>query len=543
MIGEVVGNYRITGQIGSGGMGAVYEAQHELLGKRAAIKVLLPERSANREIVSRFFNEAKAVSLVHHPGIPEIYDFGHLASGNAYIIMELLEGETLGDRLKRVRPMSASEAVSISRHIAGVLGSAHAHDIVHRDLKPDNVFLVPDPALPRGERAKILDFGIAKLAADERPDKVRTETGRLMGTPYYMSPEQCRGSGQVDHRSDIYSLGCVLYQMLTGRPPFVLEGSGEVLAAHIHVPPLPPRSIVSTIPAEVEAVVMRLLAKDPAQRYQSMDEVIHALNLAMPRSMALSDTEPSLQATSTRLPAAGNTTPHSFPHGGYSGPTTLGSSASESMATIPDGKRPATWITYVALLVVAAAASFFIFRAVLLDDGSAATPAPAAAVQPDTGVPPAAKDDALEERPVIRPIEAEPAMVTLTIESDPDGARVYRESDGVRLGTTPLRYKVHRGSGEMGFIIKKRGFHSEELVMAVDRSDAFMVELRRRRAGESDEPVKSKVGSKPATPSAKVDGKSGGDEAKKKGDGETPAPEPKEPRGRDEPLDPFKLLP
>jgi serine/threonine-protein kinase len=466
--------------------------------------------------------------------------------------MELLEGETLGDRLKRVGPMSPSEAVSIARHIAGVLGATHSHNIVHRDLKPDNVYLVPDPALPRGERAKILDFGIAKLATDERPSKVRTETGRLMGTPYYMSPEQCRGSGQVDHRSDIYSLGCVLYQMLTGRPPFVLEGSGEVLAAHIHVPPLPPRSIVTTIPPVIEAVVMRLLAKDPDQRFQTMDEVIFALNQAVPRSSELVDTEPSLQATSTSLPitSQGSGTPSQFRHPSYAGPTTLGSSASESLATIPGQRRSSSWMAYVALLTVAAAASFFIFRAVLLggENDSASQSAGSAAVAASGDTVTDDKAGEPDKRPVVKAIESRPTMVTLTIESDPDGAKVYRESDGVRIGTTPVHYKVRRGTGEMGFIVKRRGYRSQELSMGVDRNDAFMVKLRRGRAGESDTPEKV---SKPSASAADAEkerakaatsssDKPGGDSS---GSGRGSAVTTKEPKDRDAPIDPFKFAP
>jgi serine/threonine-protein kinase len=535
MIGEVVGNYRVTGQIGFGGMGAVYEAQHQLLGNRVAVKVLLPERSANREIVQRFFNEAKAVSLVHHPGIPELFDFGHLASGNAYIIMELLEGETLGERLKRVRPMSPNESVSISRHIAGTLSAAHAHGIVHRDLKPDNVFLVPDPALPRGERAKILDFGIAKLADSERPSKVRTETGRLMGTPYYMSPEQCRGSGRVDHRSDIYSLGCVLYQMLTGRPPFVLEGSGEVLAAHIHVPPLSPRTIVSAIPTEIEAVVMKLLAKDPAERYQTMDEVIHGLNQSVPRTAPDPvDSEPSLQA-STHLPARRPTSAAPRERS-----TTLGSSASESQRTIPEHRRGGHWLTYVGLLAAAAVASFFVFRAVLTKDagGEPSAAAPAAmepgSIEPSPSSPSSEAPAARQDTPLVEPMAAEgPEYVTLLVESDPDGAVVYRESDGVKIGTTPVRYRVRRGPGEAVFILKKRGYRSESLVMDADEDDAFMVELHRWRPSAPEPAAKGSTAAKgpsASRPPAAEDKKTGGGEAKK-------------PPARDAPIDPFKLVP
>ncbi len=483
MIGEVVGNYRIASQIGSGGMGAVYEAHHELLGKMAAIKVLLPERSANREIVQRFFNEARAVSTVQHPGIPEIFDFGHLPSGNAYIIMELLEGETLGERLKREQPMSIKAAVSIARHIAGVLGATHSHGIVHRDLKPDNVFLVPDPALPRGERAKILDFGIAKLIDSDRPSAVHTETGRLMGTPYYMSPEQCRGSGHVDHRSDIYSLGCVLYQMLTSRPPFVLEGSGEILAAHIHLDPVSPRTHIPSLPASVESVVMRLLAKDPNDRFQTMSEVIDALNSATTHGGSRDDSEPSLQASSTRMPAQIDsdersrlgdriTLADSQSHPNFTAPTTLESSASESMTTYTGSEgHSSSWLMYAGLIAVAAAATFFIFRSILARGSSESTET-AVVSAGVTPVPTSAE-------PVIRSISEPMVIVSLVVESKPRGAKVYRESDGVFLGETPFVAKLNRRAGAAVFLVKKHGYRPERVTMSAERDDAFMVELKR----------------------------------------------------------------
>ncbi|MBZ0236861.1 MAG: serine/threonine protein kinase, partial [Deltaproteobacteria bacterium] len=275
--GTMVGQYRITGTIGRGGMGAVYAAEHTLIGRVAAVKLLLPELSQNQEIVTRFFNEARAATAIRHPGIVEIYDFGFHADGSAYIVMEYLQGEPLASRMARGR-MAAQPALAIIRQMAGALAAAHQKGIVHRDLKPDNVFLVPDPEVPGGERIKLLDFGIAKLANDG-PNSSKTRTGSVMGTPTYMSPEQCRGVG-VDHRADLYSLGCMLFELCTGRPPFVGEGVGDVLAAHIHVPPPSVQSIAPDVPHELEVLVQRLLVKDPAQRMQSCEELIHAVDLA-----------------------------------------------------------------------------------------------------------------------------------------------------------------------------------------------------------------------------------------------------------------------
>src|SRR5436190_4389467 len=187
--GTQVGAYRVLRRIGEGGMGSVWLAEHVMLGRRAAIKVLHPELSNRAEIVTRFFNEARAATSIGDPGIVQIFDFGHHSDGSAYIAMELLDGEPLDRRLARHGALGLPEALRIMRQVASTLGAAHARGIVHRDLKPENVFLVRDPEVPGGERAKILDFGIAKLTGDP---SVKTSTSAVMGTPAYMSPEQCR---------------------------------------------------------------------------------------------------------------------------------------------------------------------------------------------------------------------------------------------------------------------------------------------------------------------------------------------------------------
>jgi len=276
MDGRMFGQYRVTGFLGEGGMGAVYAAEHTLLAKPAAIKVLLSRFSAEEEIVNRFFNEARAASSIRHPGIVEVYDFGW-TDGSAYIAMERLEGETLRARRRRGL-LRWSTALALARQVAGALGAAHAKGITHRDLKPDNIFLVPDPEVPGGERIKLLDFGIAKLASGVAGQQ-RTRTGMVMGTPLYMAPEQCRGVA-VDARADLYSLGCILFELCTGRPPFDGEGEGDLIAAHIHLQPPRMGSLVSGIPREIESLVQRLLAKAPAERVQTAAELIRLIDAA-----------------------------------------------------------------------------------------------------------------------------------------------------------------------------------------------------------------------------------------------------------------------
>jgi serine/threonine-protein kinase len=280
-VGETLGNYVLEGVLGAGGMGQVYVATHRRLGRRVAIKLISPHFSADPEILSRFFNEARASSLIEHPGIVQILDCDVHASGRAFIVMEHLTGESLRRALARAARLGDDFAamVGIAAQVAGALEAAHRKGIVHRDLKPDNVFLVLPAALEAEPFVKILDFGVAKLLAGGDGDAVtRTRTGSLLGTPLYMSPEQCRSAGAVDHRSDIYSLGCIVFEMLCGRPPFDSGGVSDLLIAHTATRPPSPRSLgVQDVPAELEALVMAMLAKEPAQRPQSMAEVAAAL--------------------------------------------------------------------------------------------------------------------------------------------------------------------------------------------------------------------------------------------------------------------------
>ncbi len=259
-------------------MGTVYLGEHTLLGRKAAIKVLLPWLSADEGIVKRFFNEARAVTRIADPGIVQIFDFGHHTDGGAFIVMELLEGEPMDKRLKRIGKFGLIECMRLMRLICTSLGAAHAKGIVHRDLKPENIFIVGDGAVPGGERAKILDFGIAKLSGDEPGNPTRTDV--LIGTPMYMSPEQCRGGGAIDHRSDIYAIACVMFTMLTGRPPFHSMGSGDLIAAHLREAPPLASSRVPELPAIIDQILQKCLRKAPAERFQSMTELIRVLGSA-----------------------------------------------------------------------------------------------------------------------------------------------------------------------------------------------------------------------------------------------------------------------
>jgi serine/threonine protein kinase len=295
-----IGQYKILRTLGAGGMGTVHLGEHLLLGRRAAIKTLLPSLSSHREIVDRFFNEARAISAISDPGVVSIFDFGYHVDGTAYIVMEYLEGESLSARLERLHQLPLVDALRLARQLSSSLAAAHERDIVHRDLKPGNVFVIRDAEVQGGERAKILDFGICKLGD---PDcAMTTQTGTMLGTPVYMSPEQCRGAGRVDHRSDIYSLGCVLFHMITGRPPFDCESVGEYIAAHLKERPPAPSSVAPELPAAVDALMTLCLAKDPDSRFHSMMELQQAIERVLAH---LSDSG----ATATAVPRQLQTIP------------------------------------------------------------------------------------------------------------------------------------------------------------------------------------------------------------------------------------------
>ncbi len=279
MAGTLIGSYRLLEEISTGGMGTVYKAKHELIGRPAAVKLLRSDLDARQEIIDRFFNEARAATAIRHPGIVEVFDFGYTEDGHGYLVMELLVGKTLKRAISDVGRYTEPEAAAITRGIASALKAAHAQGIYHRDLKPDNVFLVPDLEGATGSvRPKVLDFGIAKLTENGAG---HTQMGMLIGTPSYMAPEQAREASAVDHRADLYSLGCILYEMLTGRPPFVSEGAGEVVAMHLMDDPMPPRSLEAHITPTMDAIVMRLLEKDPANRFQTAGELLQAVTPLM----------------------------------------------------------------------------------------------------------------------------------------------------------------------------------------------------------------------------------------------------------------------
>ena len=259
--------YRVDALLGEGGMGLVYRVTHTDLNKTLAIKVLRRENTRDEEVLARFRREAESASAIGNEHIVDINDFGTLEDGSTYFVMECLEGMDLIEAMDRSQRMPEDRAVRIAMQLCRALNAAHGAGIVHRDLKPENVFLTER----RGsdDFVKVLDFGIAKVA---NGPKRLTRAGEVLGTPHYMSPEQCEGE-DVDHRTDIYALGVLLYEMVTGRVPHDADTMMGILTKHMYEEPIPPKVRAPQVSESLEEVIMRCLAKRPERRYQTMHEI------------------------------------------------------------------------------------------------------------------------------------------------------------------------------------------------------------------------------------------------------------------------------
>jgi serine/threonine-protein kinase len=455
MIGQQIGNYRVVAKIGEGGMGAVYEAVDESIGKRVAIKVLHKDHAKNPQIALRFINEAKAINHVDHPGVVQVITSQSLPDGTAYIVMELLKGETLNARMKASGGrMPMLSALSLGRQLASALAAAHAKSIIHRDLKPDNVMLVPDSAMPGGERTKLLDFGIAKLKLEVQGggDQVMTRAGVMMGTPLYMSPEQCRNASDVDDKADVYSLGVMLYRMLAGKPPFSAAGTGELMAMHIYMQPPPLSEADRSLPEPLVQLIHRMLAKKREER-PSMSQVAQELERIAAKASSMVPAVP---------PGTPNSTGAAVPVQAVS----VNESAtvlSESRKTPPSLAKAAgpspLLIGGVAALLLSAAGGFLIYRLVLRPASPPHTLSPQTqpkdnpANNPQTPAKPAPK----------------PQAVNWHIESDPSGAQVYQidpkldSSDP--LGVTPFRSSQPAKPGQVTLELRLKGYQAARLTV------------------------------------------------------------------------------
>ena len=328
LVGQSIGNYQVRSLLGSGAMGEVYLGEHPKIGRKVAIKVLVAALSASPDIARRFIAEAKAVNTINHPNIIQIFDFGALPDGRLYFTMEYLQGQELTAHLKTRAPLSLDEATELIRQLAAALDAAHALGIIHRDLKPDNIFLADTPS---GPVIKVLDFGIAKLTQPGIGEMGATSSGIIMGTPLYMCPEQAAGQVKdISPRSDIYSLGVILYQMISGHLPLEAPTTAELLYKHIAEPPTPLKDVIAGVPEAVGVVLERSLSKAPADRQQSAGALHREFSRACQGILA----SPTLEAMAATQVATSDIAE------GETMASTLGGAAAQLVTTSPPPAPP-----------------------------------------------------------------------------------------------------------------------------------------------------------------------------------------------------------
>jgi serine/threonine-protein kinase len=282
-----LGQYRLKQRLGSGGMGEVYLAEHQMMKRPCAVKLIRPEKAGDPRILARFEREVRATAKLSHWNSIDIYDYGRTADGTFYYVMEFLPGHNIGEMVEEYGTIPAGRAIYLMDQVCAALAEAHGVGLVHRDIKPANIFCAY-----RGgvfDVAKLLDFGLAKPTVEVNGETQLTMEGTVTGSPLFMSPEQASGDDSVDARSDIYSLGAVLYYMLTGQPPFLFDNPLKVMIAHASQEVVPPRQINPELPIELEEIVLRCLEKDPEHRFQDVSQLRRAMSEANVNDLWSSD--------------------------------------------------------------------------------------------------------------------------------------------------------------------------------------------------------------------------------------------------------------
>ncbi len=467
--GYTVGEYCVDGKLGQGGFGAVFKASHPLIGKVVAIKVLSMRFSVDREMVSRFVAEARAVNQIRHRNIIDIFSFGQLPDGRHYYVMEYMDGETLDRRLERAE-MALVEAIPILRAIARALDAAHAKGIAHRDLKAENVFLGSDS--DGSVFPKLLDFGIAKLMGPDDEIAHKTRTGAPMGTPYYMSPEQTRGRG-VDHRTDHYAFGVLAYLMLTRKYPIDGEDYMTILMRQVSDDALPASSHVPALGEGVDRTLAWLMRKEPEDRPPDLMTAVRALEeaagLQRPTTSVSSQT-PSVLARIPSTPSKLAATTPSM--------AAIASAATMAPAAVAPVRRShATLVAAIGVVVVGGAIGAFVMSR---SSKQSATPDAAGRVMivPDAGVPDAAPSAiAVPDATTAAVVDAAAANVTITLDGAPRTAEV--RIGGQLFGTAP-RVLIPRGSGELVLVLSSDGYLPLSIPIVPDHDQHVAGRLRAR---------------------------------------------------------------
>jgi serine/threonine-protein kinase len=460
------GRYAIEKKIGEGGMGVVYLATHAIIGKKCALKVLRGELSHESEVGQRFVQEAKSAAAIGNDHIIEITDFGQLPDGSAYFVMEFLDGQALHDVLEETPKLEQARALNVMMQCCEALGAAHNSNIVHRDLKPDNIFLIKKGG--RADFVKVLDFGIAKVASQSSR---LTKTGMIFGTPQYMSPEQAAGTG-VDARTDIYSLGIIMYEMLCGHVPFEADTFMGVLTKHLYEEPIPPRRLVPPVEMDnnMEAVLLKAIAKKPEKRYQSMQEFQLDL-LAMSEGRT-----PEIVFDQMRDTAA-TTVPPPPPS------DIVGASRRHRQREEATGSKP-KWPIFAGIGAVAVIGA--VVAVVMLGGGSDAPTAqaapndkPAVAVPDPIAEPNAEPPKDTVEAPLPVP-EAKAAPIKVV--SVPEGAALYHGD--AFMGKLPFDLvRPSDGVAPEHYTIKLDGYEELDVVITAGTPERFELTLEKERRG------------------------------------------------------------